>query len=705
MIVRGYPVYNYKTCPYDIYDKIPYYPRKRSRRDPVRYRALLCTFDIETSNLGEDDQSFMYVWQAAINQTVVTGRSWKEFKRFIYNLTRTMPEDSRVIFFVHNLSFEFQFLRSVLPFADDSVFLPSGRKVLRAISGKVEFRCSYLLSNLSLDEYTRKWGVDYKKVKGFDYRKIRYPWTPLSDFEMEYIVGDVIGLSQAISKDLNFEGDTFDTVPFTSTGFVRRVLKRNMKLFPMDALIKMQPSLYVFLMLNEAMRGGNCHGNRFYAGMIVEDADKIDRSSSYPASQCIEDHYPMGPWKIETKTQNMRYVLGIIKRHSRCFVARIAIWDLRLKDPQWGCPYLSRDKCRNIYVKDLRAREHMWDNGRILYADYLETTITDVDLRIIMDEYDFSNIEFQEMASCRAGKLPAPWIRTNIDYYRAKTELKGVEGQENLYRNSKEKLNAIFGDTVQNPCRVRMVYRHGQYVPDDRPLEAILDEYQRYPYKSFAWGVWCTAWSRYRLEEMIRMAHNAVDPDTGDRFNGFVYTDTDSVVYLGVIPELDAYNAAWRQRAENSGYTYVDADGVEHLVNCTAVDPKGRRHYMGEFEADGFYKRFKTMGAKKYAGVHEDGSLEITIAGVNKKAGAEEMRCLKRMEVGFTFKDAGGLEAVYNDLPYGSVNVDGHRLRIGTNVCLKPSTYTIGLAQDYQRILSDPELHLAIFNEKVYSIM
>ena len=200
------------------------------------------------------------------------------------------------------------------------------------------------------------------------------------------------------------------------------------------------------------------------------------------------------------------------------------------------------------------------------------------------------------------------------------------------------------------------------------------------------------------------MAHNAVDPETGERFNGFVYTDTDSVVYLGIIPELDEYNAAWRQKAENAGYTYADDAGNEHFVNCTAVDPKGKTHYMGEYEPDGHYDRFITLGAKKYAGEH-DGEIEITISGVNKKLGAEELGCLENMRVDFKFEKAGGLEAVYNDLPYGSVTVDGHRLRIGTNVCLKPSTYMIGLAQDYKRILSDPELHLAIFNDKVYSIM
>lgn len=689
MEVRGYQIYNVHTFPYETFDGVLPYSARHSKRDPVHYMPIVCTFDIETSTLLGTDQSFMYVWQASVNNCVIVGRSWKEYKRFTARLTRDLPEDARYIFYVHNLSFEFQFLRGVFPFLDGSVFMPSGRKVLKAISGKIEYRCSYLHSNMSLDEYTHKWGVEYAKVHDFDYTKVRYPWTPLSPDEMEYIVGDVIGLSQALVAEMKFDGDTLDTIPLTSTGYVRRELRKNMSFFPKPILISMQPDLYVFQMLNEAFRGGNCHANRHYSEQILEQVHSVDRSSSYPAVECIEEHYPMGRWKLHTRLVDLNYVLTMIKRHQRCFVVRVAITNLRLKDPGFGCPYLSRDKCRRIWCKTEKARDHMFDNGRILYADYLETTLTDVDLQIVMMEYE-GEIKILEMASCRAMKLPQPWIDTNIEYYKRKTELKGVPGQEIYYMKSKNKLNAIFGDTVQNPSRIRTVYKNGQYAEDDKALAEALHDSQLFPYKSFAWGVWVTSWGRYRLEEVIQMAHHAVDPETGERFNGFVYSDTDSVKYLGYLPELDEYNAECRRRAEEAG--------------AVATDPSGRVHYMGEYEAEGTYDRFITLGAKKYA-AEKNGKIEITISGVNKKLGAEELGSLENMHTGFTFYDAGGLEAVYNDRKYGIVKVDGRRLRVGKNVCLKPSTYTIGIAEDYRRILNNPELVLEIFNDLVYSIV
>ena len=687
MNVRGYEIYSYKNFPYDLYKGSPYYQKRKKKKDPVRYRCMLMAFDIETTRLPEIDQSVMYVWQAAVNKSVCVGRSWKEFKRFLNRLTEGMPENGRIICFVHNLSYEFQFLRSVLDFDDESVFMPSGRKILRAVAGKIEFRCSYLQTNMSLDEFTHKYGVDYAKVHGFDYDALRFPWTPLSDDEMEYIVGDVIGLTQALAAEMHADGDTLDTLPLTSTGYVRRELKANMKEYPLYLLKKMQPPLYIFQMLNEAFRGGNCHANRYYSGDILENVHSIDRSSSYPAVEVIEDHYPMGPWKIETQVRDIEYLMAIIKRHKRCFVARVAIRNLRLKDPTFGCPYLSRDKCRRIWCDDEMRRLHMWDNGRILYADYLETTITDVDLKIIDMEYE-GDIQILEMASCRAGRLPDPWRDTNIEYYDKKTLLKGVPGQEIYYMKSKNKLNAIYGDTVQNPAKVRTIYKDGEYVIDDTPLATKLYKSREYPYKSFAWGVFVTAWARYRLEEVIQMAHHAIDPDTGLEFNGFVYSDTDSVKYLGDLPGLDAYNKECRERAEKAGGISTDQQGVTH--------------YMGEYESEGTYDRFITLGAKKYA-AEKNGKIEITISGVAKKEGAEELGCLENMHEGFTFYKAGGLEAVYNDKPYGEYRIDGRRLTIGTNVCLKPSTYTIGLAQDYKRILEDPEVYLEIFNNFYYN--
>lgn len=108
---------------------------------------------------------------------------------------------------------------------------------------------------------------------------------------------------------------------------------------------------------------------------------------------------------------------------------------------------------------------------------------------------------------------------------------------------------------------------------------------------------------------------------------------------------------------------------------------------MGVFESEGCYERFKTLGAKKYV-YEQNGKLHITIAGVNKKTGAEELGKIENFEEGFTFYAAGGTESVYNDNIRIILNRDGHHLEIRDNIVIKPSMYTIGLTAEYKAILN-----------------
>ena len=98
------------------------------------------------------------------------------------------------------------------------------------------------------------------------------------------------------------------------------------------------------------------------------------------------------------------------------------------------------------------------------------------------------------------------------------------------------------------------------------------------------------------------------------------------------------------------------------------------------------------MGAKKYAYVKK-GKLTVTIAGVNKSKGGEEMADIRNFVEGFIFVKAGGTEAVYNDYPeIHSYEVDGHTIPITANVVLRDSTYTLGITEDYKRLLLESRI-------------
>ena len=120
----------------------------------IRYWNIACTFDIETSsfiNEVGDKQAIMYAWILGLNGNCVIGRTWEEFINCMNKIIDYygLYQNKILIFYVHNLSFEFQFIKHL--FEWQKVFAMEERKPIYAMSiDGIMFKCSYLLSGLSL---------------------------------------------------------------------------------------------------------------------------------------------------------------------------------------------------------------------------------------------------------------------------------------------------------------------------------------------------------------------------------------------------------------------------------------------------------------------------------------------------------------------------------------------------------------------------
>ena len=649
------------------------------------YIGITTAFDIETTLLDSVEQSVMYIWQWQFGEDyTVIGRTWDEFLDLQKRIRAVLPENRWLVVYVHNLSYEFQFLKGIYSFSPDDVFAVASRKVVKAdMWGCFEFRCSYKLTNMSLKQFTSKMMVKHQKLSGeeFDYGVRRYPWTELTDDELEYCINDVLGLVEAVNALMERDGDTLQTIPLTSTGYVRRNAKRALKDGSVhhNFVYSILPDIETYRALREAFRGGNTHANRFYAGDIVENVHSADRSSSYPAVMC-NCEFPMSAFTpILPKDLNPDYISRCITIRHKALLLRVGIKNLRLRNPFWGCPYLSKDKCRNIH-KAVDTE----DNGRILEAEYLETTITDIDLKIIMEEYK-GEIIFLQGWYASYKKLPQALINEVIKYYKDKTELKGVTGQEIFYDKAKALLNSLYGMMAQDPVKHSLIFQQVGDWEEDISLtdEEILGKSNQKAFLAYQWGVWVTAHSRDALERGIRLVHETDGAD-------FIYCDTDSVKYTGNV-DWSSYNNDRVSECKESG--------------SMATDPKGITHYMGVFETEDLkdtgyaYRYFKTLGAKKYAYVERDGEgVHCTIAGVNKKKGGKELDKyggLSAFAEGFVFREAGGTQAVYNDTPpMDHVDIEGKTLPITANVAILPSEYTLGITGEYERIIKYSKKYL-----------
>lgn len=622
------------------------------------YQRHPMTFDIETSKIPTDDeghyQAFMYIWQVCIEGNVVFGRRWEELQDFMERVVNAykLSEGERVVVYVHNLSFEFQFIQDYFNFTD--VFAMASRSILTAKTAHLEFRCSYKLSNMSLAKFIENTPntLHYKGVDDLDYASVRTPDTELTVIEYGYCFNDVKGLYECVMELL--KEDNIATIPLTSTGYVRRDCrhamnknKDNRKMFLRSRLTLLQ-----YKLLRECFRGGNTASDRYLTNLILKIVGSYDLSSSYPF-QMIAREYPLGKWNygvipdIKTLEEyNSKY----------CTIARYTFKNIRLRDEK-PIPYIPQSKClalgdnREIY------------NGRILHADFLTISMTNIDFDIVKEQYEYDELAVEEFHYSRKGLLPKELRDTIMYYFEKKSELKGDEEHYYEYMKSKNKLNSIYGMTVTNILNTEIEYHDGEYTEKkmtEEEMQEALDKYYKNhrSFLNYSWGVFVTAYARRELEDGLNIA----GLDT-------IYCDTDSVKFIGNHDkEFEAYNERLNKECEEKG-----------IRNYAEVN--GKRYYMGIFDKEKGYDEFITLGAKKYAFL-QNGKLGITVSGLSKKKGAEELEKkggLRRFQRNEVFYNSGRTIAQYNSAEIHDITVNGCTFSTASNLAIVDTTYTLGI--------------------------
>lgn len=173
-------------------------------------------------------QGTMYVWMFGINDTIYYGRTYDELYQFLNRIEYYCTYNKKIVY-VHNLAFEFNWLRNKFKFKN--VMARKSRKVMKCELEEfnIEFRCTLFMTNSKLEKIPELYKLEVKKLVGnLDYSKIRHSNTKLSKKELEYCENDCLVLYEYIKKQLE-KYETCKNTPITSTGFVRRELKELIK--------------------------------------------------------------------------------------------------------------------------------------------------------------------------------------------------------------------------------------------------------------------------------------------------------------------------------------------------------------------------------------------------------------------------------------------------------------------------------------------
>lgn len=618
-------IYNVSDC-IQLLEKVgPFEEVKGAKKS--KYINAPFAFDIETTNtrnsMGEKI-SFMYVWTFAIYGYVIMGRTWAEFLELIQILTEyfDLSLNRRMIIYIHNMAFDFQFFRKYFDF--ESVFSLELHKPIKALTTDgIEFRCSFVNTNKSLKKVAEDIQIINieKKTGDLDYDKIRHYKTPLTEEEKQYCIYDVKIITAYILEQMSIY-ESINKIPLTSTGYVREYVKKccfeghpykKKRYHELIKNIRIKDEKE-YNMLKQAFQGGFTHANALYSGDIIENVASYDFTSSYPAVM-ISEQFPMSEG-VEIKIKSNEELKEKLKYY--CLLMEIEYINIRAKQTVYEHP-ISASRC---WLCEGAKK----DNGRIMEADRIRMTITEQDFNVIKAFYDYDGIRIGKCIQYRKGYLPVDFVKAILSLYEDKTKLKGVKGKELEYTLKKAMLNACYGMSVTDIIRDLILYYEGDYkkykkndLNDEnirkeleekgveiKTIQEQLDDYNDNweRFLAYQWGVWITAYARRNLFTAIY----SIGED-------YIYSDTDSVKIKNY-KEHEEYFEKYNSIILKKLYHTCDVLGLDR----SSIEPetiKGIKKPLGVWDFEGVYKRFKTLGAKRYIVQNEDITIPVIYENIN----------------------------------------------------------------------------------------
>lgn len=652
------------------------------------YLDISLSFDTETTSTYVDNEKFayMYVWQFGIDGYYCYGRTWEQFLVLCNNLQKYggLNDDKKIIIYVHNLAFEFQFMRKYFNWVN--VFATEKRNPIKALTSLgIEFRDSLILSGYKLETLANNLvSHKVKKLVGdLDYTLDRNQLTTLTEKELGYMKHDVEILVDYIDEQREQYGD-ITKIPLTNTGRVRQLVRNNCygtdskkrsRYWNYIKNLTLEPRIYVEL--KQAFMGGFTHSNPNHTGKTHHNVSSIDFTSSYPTVM-ISEKYPCSvafDYEFTTLDEFNKLCEKRLVVFQVDFTNLISIIDFD--------NYIS--KSRAIYSEGVTE-----NNGRVFSADKLSIVITNIDWEIIQKAYAWDDIKISRVIYYYKHYLPTPIVSSIVDLYRKKTTLKNVKGKESEYLHAKGMLNSIYGMCVTDIVKDEQIYNE-QWETEKVDINEAITKYNesRNRFLYYPWGIFVTAYARRNLWDGIF----SIKDD-------YIYSDTDSIKMLN----WDKHKE-YVERYNNDISDKLKKALKYHGLPVDCLEPKtveGVKKPLGVWDYEGTYTRFKTLGAKRYIYDH-DNQLEVTVAGLGKKSGRD-----------YLLKKAGSIENSYKIFNnHLSVPADytsklthtyiddaksflvkdyqGHVTRVTalSSVHLEKSSFTLSLSEEYQNFLHD----------------
>lgn len=652
---------------------------KTTKNKNCIYLEIPVSFDIETSSFyeGQNKRATMYIWCLNINRNRIIGRTWEEYVNLM-NIINAILDNRKIVIYVHNLGYEFQFLRKLFEWS--KVFARKKRKPMQAIERNIDYKCSYFLTNMSLNNVA-KFQKGTSKIGDFDYNLLRHSKTVLTAEENQYVLVDTEIIIELIERLITEEG-SITKIPLTQTGYVRNHMRK--KVFPREKSLTNKRQKFTNIIKNltleeeeyriakRAYRGGSTHSNVKYNGIILENVSSFDIASSYP-SVMYNEFFPMSKGeKIDLNMISKEDFEKYLKNYHCIF--DITFYNLENK-VTYDNP-LSSHKC--TYKRNVTE-----NNGRIVTGEVVTTTLTEIDFSYYKLFYKWEKVKIHTLYTYVKGFLPKEYLEGIAELYANKTELKGIKEKEELYNKSKQLINALYGMMVTDINPADIIYKSDEWFEetDSNLLEKNITDYnnKKNRFNSYIWGVYITAYARRNLYRAIYTLKD-----------DYIYSDTDSVKFLNYEKHADFFekqNLLVEEKNKISTNFYkLQEDSYR------PKDSNGKTQILGIWENDGEYSLFKTLGAKRYLIEDKKGNKKLTVSGLRKKAinviDFNNFNIDLRVEA----EESGRMTSYYGDEPFKCFMSDyqNNILEVEEKsfLHLEKSEFTLSIASQYLQYIN-----------------
>lgn len=635
------------------------------------YFRIGCGLDIETTNVikrhRDSKQKFIYDHVAAyayafmitIGDHSLLCRRWDEILTVLKIMQRYGRKNKGTFFcWIANCSFEFQFFRSRIKIR--SAFAKKSRQPLYFNTDRIHYADALAITGGSLQHLSKTYTQTQKKVGDLDYSIPRSWRSPLSDTEKEYCYSDTEILSEFSDYIFTHYPDQGQQIPYTQTGIIRAEVRagaeaaKGAKEFVRSAY---PPSRMEYdAIMHYLFRGGLTHACAILANIEHTDVYGYDLTSSYPAVM-LQEYYPMSVFMPITLQHDGKYITDPVL-HSHCCMFVADFYDIEA---------ITMHTIESKH-KIIEATDAIYDNGRLIKAKHIRVHLTELDYDNYTKFYTWDRIEIGSAKAAARGKLPKYLREPLLRWYVRKQQLKawckrnGIRSDDlPEYRIAKAMVNSFYGLCVQRLRFISPIYdiKRGIWAETikDKPYAAAIKNAVLLP----QWGIWVTAHARHRIADMI----HRIDPDK--YHSSVIYYDTDSIYTIGDCSELIA--------AYNSEISVHNKDLPPECDDLGLFDKIGK---------SGHFKRFKTIGAKRYIKETDDGEIIATVAGLNgeayvRKYGSRAFDAFSLDGFLIAAGEAEKLTSIYIDAPTEDV-IDGTLMRERT--CVALAEIDFGLSVD-----------------------